>query len=119
MLRQYCLSQLGCEKVDAMTFSRDFDVVTRKVNETREMQMILCCEDFPSDNYFDLREALKHLKIENTFIETKDLFDLKRTLDTIHSITAVVRKQEESKSPAAISSHKEMTDMINELIDEI
>ena len=124
MLRQYCLSMLGCEKVDAMTFSKDFDVVTRMVNETREMQQILSCEDFPSENYFDLREALKHLRIENTFIETKDLFDLKRTLDTIHSISAVVRKQEETSSPAANARQKEETDRslypyLHELASEI
>lgn len=94
MLSAECLCSLGVERVGQMCFSSRHDVVTRDVGLVMEFCSVLEGSDFPDENFFDLRAALKRIRIENAFLDVKELFDLQRSLDTIDRIVAFLRREE-------------------------
>lgn len=87
-----CLSPLGEERVAAMQFSADFETVSKQLDQTDEFVRILHGEDeFPAAFFFDVRYSLKRIRPEGTFLDEKELFDLKRSLQTIHDIVRFFR----------------------------
>ncbi|MDR3140929.1 MAG: Smr/MutS family protein [Tannerellaceae bacterium] len=87
LITEKCLSPLGEEKVAGMAFSADFTTVSEQLNQTAEFVRILHDGDeFPAAWFFDMRYSLKRIRPEGTFLEEKELFDLKRSLQTIHDI---------------------------------
>ncbi len=94
MLKGYCLSPLGEGRVDSMEFSGHFQSVQTALLQTSEFVKILQEEDFPAAGFFDVRDVLKHIRIENTWLDADRLFELQRSLDTIDKIVAFLRKSE-------------------------
>ncbi|SHF90398.1 DNA mismatch repair protein MutS2 [Mariniphaga anaerophila] len=100
MLKNKCLSTMGTEWVDAMHFHDNFETITRQLGETNEFcRIIREVENFPSDHFYDLRSALKKIRIEGRFLETRELFDLKRSLESIRAIVQFFKKQNEDTFP--------------------
>ncbi len=86
-LRGFCLGTLGKEKVDNMACSDDALVVTEWLCQTREFRKLQeCADDFPLQYFFDMREAVARVRIEGTHLEEAELFDLRRSLNTIACI---------------------------------
>ena len=94
LLSQSCLCALGRERVGQMEFLTDVRQIRSAVRQTMEFVHILQEDDFPSQNFFDVRSALKHIRIENTFLDVPELFDLQRSLSTIVLIVAFLKKNE-------------------------
>ena len=95
LLRARCLSPLGKERVDAMMFSTDVKEVNRWLEEIREFRRIQeGQDDFPLDNFFDVRESVARIRLEGTHMEVEELFDLKRSLETIIAIVAFLSRGE-------------------------
>ena len=79
-----CLSTLGKDKVDDMQFSAESDEVTRLLDETTEFVRIIQEEDnFPYQHFFDVRPALHRASIVGMYMDEGELFDLRRSLETI------------------------------------
>jgi DNA mismatch repair protein MutS2 len=99
-LKNYCLSSLGKDKVDAIRFLKSFNRIKTELGLTNEFKAIIDEEEsFPIQHFFDVRESLKHLKIEGTSIEPDKLFDMKRSLEEIKAITTFLAKADEEKYP--------------------
>ena len=95
LLRARCLSPLGKERVDAMAFSTDVKEVNRWLEEIREFRRVQeGQDDFPLDNFFDVRESVSRIRLEGTHMEVEELFDLKRSLETIIAIVAFLSRGE-------------------------
>lgn len=89
ILKTYCLSNLGKELVDDMSFSDKYNWIHTQLVQTKEFVKILQEEEnFPSQYFFDIREPLKRIKIEGMYLDEQELFDLRRSLDTIFSIVS-------------------------------
>ncbi len=87
LLHEHCLSTLGREQVDSMEFSTDTAQVNRWLAEVREFRRIQeGAEAFPLDNVFDVRASVARIRLEGTYMEESELFDLKRSLETIIAI---------------------------------
>ncbi len=96
LLRGRCLSTLGKEMVDRMRFSSDASEVNEWLAQVREFRRLLAeTEDFPLQYFFDVRAAVARLRLEGTHLEEGELFDLRRSLDTIASIVACLNRGEE------------------------
>ena len=94
-----CLSTLGKERVSEMSFSSDYQVINGRLEQVGEFVRILQGEDdFPTDYYFDVRYSLKRIRPEGTWLDEKELFDLKRSLQTILDILRFFRPEEEGES---------------------
>ena len=105
LISEKCLSPLGEERVAEMGFSADYQTVTRRLEQTDEFVRILHGEDeFPASYFFDVRYSLKRIRPEGTWLDEKELFDLKRSLQTINDIIRFFRpsleEKEEIKYPA-------------------
>ena len=98
LLRARCLSPLGKEQVDAMSFSTDAVQVNTWMEEIREFRRIQeGQDDFPLDNFFDVRESVARIRLEGTYMEVEELFDLKRSLETIIAIVNFLSRGEETE----------------------
>ena len=103
-LKELCLCTLGQQRVDEMTFSSNHSTIKRSIRQTTEFMRILQEEDFPDQNFYDVRQSLKRIRIENTFLEERELFDLQRSLDTICKIVSFLGKSvdEEGEIPCYV-----------------
>ena len=98
-----CLSSLGKERVAAMSFSTDYAFISNELDLVNEFVKIQQGEtDFPANYFFDVRYSLKRIRPEGTWMDEKELFDLKRSLQTIHDIIRFFQpgEDEEIKYPA-------------------
>ena len=87
LLRKRCLSTLGKDSVDAITPSSSADEIRRWLREVMEFRRIMEeSDDFPLHYFFDVRQAITRLRLEGTHLEESELFDLRRSLDTISGI---------------------------------
>ncbi len=95
-----CLSGLGTERVGALSFTDKYDTLQIWLHQTEEFVRILQEEDeFPVNYFFDVRPALKKIRIEGTYLDEAELFDLKRSLDTIRQIVRFFHQEEPEKTP--------------------
>ena len=92
MITEQCLCTLGGQRVQEMAFSADVQKIRREIGQTMEFVQILQEEDFPDQHFFDVRDALKHARIENTYLEVQEMFDLQRSLHTICLIVSFLKK---------------------------
>ncbi|MCQ2094580.1 MAG: Smr/MutS family protein [Bacteroidaceae bacterium] len=99
MLWDGCLCQLGRDKVDSMQMSTDYNEVMRLVTQVSEFVRVLKEEEFPDQNFFDVRSPLRRIKIANTYLLQEELFDLCRSLDSIHKIVQFFCKDSDSETP--------------------
>lgn len=98
LLRERCLSPLGKERVDEMSFSTDAGQINTWMEEIREFRQIQeGQDDFPLDNFFDVRESVSRIRLEGTHMEVEELFDLKRSLETIIAIVSFLSRREETE----------------------
>jgi DNA mismatch repair protein MutS2 len=100
LLKEKCLSDLGKELVDGLQFKNDFSQINEELSLVNEFVVILQeMDNFPTNYYFDLREALTKIRIEGRFLETEELFDLKRSLETISGIVRFLKQAKEGQFP--------------------
>ncbi len=96
LILDLCLSTLGKDKVAEMSFSVHFDVIKNRLCTTAEFVRILQLEnDFPANYFFDVRLPLKRIRVEGTFLDESELFDLRRSLETIRDIVRFFSKENE------------------------
>ena len=87
LLKERCLSTLGKEKVDEISFSTDAVQVNEWLTQVREFRRLQEeKDDFPMQYFFDVREAVSRIRLENTHLEEDEVWDLRRSLETIASI---------------------------------
>ena len=100
LVAEKCLSPLGEERVADMAFSADYNIITERLEQTHEFACLLEeAEEFPSNYFLDVRYSLKCIKPEGTWMDEKELFDLKRSLQTIQDIVRFLRPSEEEDVP--------------------
>ena len=99
LLSGRCLSTLGKDKVEEMKFSSESDEVTRRLDEVAEFVRIVQEEDaFPYQHFFDVRPALHRASIVGMYMDEGELFDLRRSLETISLIIQFFRHEEDEPS---------------------
>ena len=94
-LKEACLCPLGAERVDEMQFSVQYADIRKSVRQTAEFVRILREAEFPDQHFLDVRAALRRIKIPNTYLLVEELFDLQRSLDSIHQIVQFFERQKE------------------------
>ncbi|MCD8317576.1 MAG: Smr/MutS family protein [Paraprevotella sp.] len=95
LLAGHCLSPLGTERVEQMKFLTDVRELRERQAHTREFLHILEGEeDFPEQDFYDVRPSIRRIRIEGTYLDETELFDLKRSLSTIIGIVAFLDKDE-------------------------
>lgn len=93
MLSQGCMSTLGKGMVEEMVFLTSDTQIREKLKQISEFRQLLDeHDDFPMQYFFDVRESMARLRLEGTYLEENELFDLKRSLETITAIVAFLNR---------------------------
>ena len=96
LLKERCLSTLGKEKVDEISFSTDVVQVNEWLSQMREFRRLQEeKDDFPMQYFFDVRESIRRIRLENTHLEENEVWDLRRSLETIGNIVKYLTNSEE------------------------
>lgn len=100
LLKGRCLSNLGKELIDEICFTDNYNIITENISLVEEFTIIIReLDNFPTSYYFDLREALVKIRIEGRFLEIQEIFDLKRSLETISGIVRFLKQTKEGQFP--------------------
>lgn len=109
LLKDKCLSTLGEERVNEMNFSDHFEEVDELLNQVAEFVRIIQEEDnFPDQFFFDVRPSLKRIRIEGMYMDEQELFDLRRSLETIRDIIRFLQRNDEEESDCPYPSLKKL-----------
>ncbi len=107
LLKEKCLSTLGTERVEAMEFTESAETIHEQLDRVCEFIRIIEEEDdFPDQYFYDLRPSLKRIRVEGMYMNEQELFDLRRSIETINGIVRFLQRSsdeeeggEESLSP--------------------
>ncbi len=104
LIKERCVSQQGAELIDAMAFSSDFDVIVLSLTQIEEMMILLTetGEGLPLGSLADLRPAFARTQADGTFLDVKDVVDLRLNVSTLRAVTSYLRARDEERFPALI-----------------
>ena len=95
LLKGHCLSTLGKEKVDEIAFSDDYELLSEQLMQVREFRRLQQeADDFPMQFFFDVRAAIARIRLEGTHLEEQEVWDLRRSLETISNIVKFLNRGE-------------------------
>jgi len=125
LLSEKCLSPMGLEKVENIRFMYDYDSLSHELSATYEFQQILQFEDFfPAEHYYTISDCLNKIRIEGTFPEVQEVFDLKRSLETVKTILNFFRSRDSVKYPvlrsmcSSVKTYPYVLEAIDRIIDK-
>ena len=97
MLQGAVLCPLGASRIDKMQFMTKRSDIEYQLALVKEMLEVLqeSKTTLPTDSFFDLTEPLKRLRLHGTFLETEELFQLRRSLGTISNLVKFFNPKEE------------------------
>jgi len=123
ILKQHCLSELGKKYIDSelFSFSDDYETVKTRIDQTDEFKQLITMEDnFPTSYYIDVRPSLEKLRPITTFMDVNELFDLRRSLDSIKSVARFIQtKAEKYPQLAKLTEKVQLYPFVSERIDAI
>ena len=104
LIKERCVSQQGSELIDAMAFSSDFDVIVLSLTQIEEMMILLSetGEGLPLGSLADLRPAFARTQADGTFLDVKDVVDLRLNVSTLRAVTTYLRARDAERFPALI-----------------
>ena len=124
LLKGHCISRLGTERVDGITFLTDASQIRFLLSVVDEVQRIIDTElQLPGEDFFDMRLAVKRIRVEGVYLEEQEMWDLKRSLDTLHSWIHVIHNEETpypalSKLAEGVFTFHSVTKQIESILDK-
>ena len=100
MLSGHCISQMGLEKAQGMSFSSNMESIVRSLEQTDEFtQLLQKGVPFPMRDFHDLREDFHQIQIEGTCLSVESLFALKPSLNVLEAILRFGRSESADSYP--------------------
>lgn len=125
LLSEKCLSPMGLEKVGSISFTYDFEKINHELSATYEFQQLLTFEEFfPAEHYYKISDTLIKIRVVGTFPEVQEVFDLKRTLETVKTILSFFKGKEALKYPVlrsmagAVKTYPYVLEAADRIIDK-
>lgn len=108
--------------MEEMHFLTDYQILKELLEQTFEFKQICLFEpNFPTDDYKDLSPCLKKIRIEGTYPETEEVFDLKKSLFTIKAILRFFKNTSTDKYPRlkSLADNVKYFNYVDDRIDSI
>ena len=100
-----CLGDVGRWLTDKMRFMpKAADVRNRLAEVSEFMQLLQSQVDFPTDYFFDLRPLFDKMRVDGSFAEAEEIFNLYRSLSTVKAITRFFAKEENTERYPSLSA---------------
>lgn len=117
ILKNKCLSTIGKEYVGKMKFLTRKDLIDERQQQTAEFMRIQTEEDnFPSQYFFDVRDSVKRIRLEGTHLEEGELFDLRRSLETIQNVVRFLQNDETDEEGNPIIHYPALHNMAGDIL---
>lgn len=96
MLEERCLSSLGKENVQGITFSDDYGSISQWLDQTEELFRLLneSEEALPAGDFFDIRNSLSRVRVEGLFLDENDVFEIRKALEAVRRLVDFIAKQD-------------------------
>ncbi len=119
-----CLGEVGRWLTDKMRFMpKAADVRNRLAEVSEFIQLLQSQVDFPTDYFFDLRPLFDKMRVEGSFAEAEEIFNLYRSLSTVKAIARFFAKEENTERYPSLSAiaanvtvHTYVTDSIEHIM---
>ena len=100
-LSELCTFLPGKEEVERLSYRTNIREIELMLDETEEMCRILVdpALDFPAGSFYDVREDLARIRVEGLFLDEKQLFSLRKTLESTHSLIEFFRNIPQNAYP--------------------
>ena len=126
LILDHCLSPQGAEAVENMRFMTDMLQIMPALEAVEEFrQLLLFDEPFPAQDFYDLRETLKRLRIDGTHIELEELACLRGFIQSMTNIFVYFKvRHEDNRYPrlwsmcAEMPLQRDLTAAINRILDD-
>lgn len=124
LLKGHCISRLGTDRVDELAFMTDADAINFRLRLVDEVKQIIDTQlQLPGEDFFDMRLPIRRIRVEGVYLEEHEMWDLKRSLDTLHSWIAVIRDEEEpypnlSRLSDGVFTFHSVTRQIESILDK-
>jgi DNA mismatch repair protein MutS2 len=125
LTRNYCLFEPGRRIIDELGMLTDHAKLSLRLDQTEEFRKILITGiDFPIDHFIDISRLLSKARIDGTFLEEFEVFDLRRTLDSVKAILNFLKNDDKNLYPslkimaAGVKLFPMVTDRINNLLNK-
>ena len=100
MLASHCISQMGLERAESVSFNTNINLITKSLEQTEEfISLLQQGVPFPMRDFHDLREAFHRIQIEGTCLSIEDLFALKPSLNVLEAILRFGNSESAMKFP--------------------
>lgn len=95
-LTEFCVSPMGRQRIEEMSFMTDFEAVEGSLILANEMKLVLGDErGFSLEGITDGRRQIESLKVIGTFVDTGDLNAIRRSLKTALEVTSFFKTDNE------------------------
>lgn len=95
MIIENCLCELGRKRVQSMSFEVAINKIDHELKLTDELRKILLFEEhFPQENYLDVTDCLKKIKVIGSYPELQELNDLRKSIKAIRELEKFFSGQE-------------------------
>ncbi len=122
LIRGKVLSPLGERQVEEIRFSTSRDRIVHELQRTGEFMEILE-EDlpFPTDHVIDMTPVLEKITVEGSLLTVEELYDLRRSLNTVRAVMRFFGTVEEDRFPLLrkLSSQLNHYPFITDSIDKV
>lgn len=99
MVKSHCVSTLGIEYCNEMSFSSHFDTINRWLSSTSEMLLIINSEEtLPLTNIHDVTPSIKSIRVPGTFIVASQLLKVRQSLGAIIEINSFFSQQRDNET---------------------
>jgi len=107
LLMGHCLSTLGRNRVEQMTFLTKVEEIRLLHQQTTEFRRIIAeVSELPEQDFYDLRPTIQRIRIDGVHLDEKELHNLYLSLRTLHSWIEILRSEEEGDQPSYPALHK-------------
>lgn len=94
-IKKDCISAMGRIMVDKMQFITNFDLLQKLLFQTDEFKKILVSgRNFPSENYFDIRNYTERIRVEGTYLLEEEFLKLNQALHTVRACLQFIKDSE-------------------------
>lgn len=119
IIKGMCLSSLGRDYVERLTFSSNTDTINEWMSQTREFVRILTSgASFPQSNFADIGDLLKRSETPGGYLDEEEFFEVKLVVDTLlHILDFFKKNKEEYPVLSERLSTIEMTDSLYRVLE--
>ena len=126
LLKKYCFSELGMDLVENQVWIHDKIILEKELRKVVEFKNIIQFDNsFPALTYFNLKEALEHINIQNFYLDIEIFIQIRENTKSIELILNFFKDRNDKSEFKELESivrstffDQKIIQLIDQVIDE-